>query len=164
LKFTPLTVTGVPPEVGPDLGDMLLTIGAEAGAMLALKLLETVWPAESLARTENENAPVCEGVPVNCPVDPCSDSPGGNEPPTTLQLLGSVFPISPSREGGPLPAGLTLSSGGAIPGTPTQTGTFPLSLSVQDPGTSLQSTNQGFSFSIAASAVKPTSISSRLLF
>jgi hypothetical protein len=48
-KFEPEIVTGVPPEVGPDLGDMLLTIGAEAGAMLALKLLEAVWPAESLA-------------------------------------------------------------------------------------------------------------------
>jgi hypothetical protein len=49
LKLAPLTVTKVPPEVGPDVGEMLLATGDEAGAMFALKLLETVWPAESLA-------------------------------------------------------------------------------------------------------------------
>jgi hypothetical protein len=48
-KFDPLTVTKVPPEVGPEAGEMLLTIGDEADAMFALRLLEAVWPAESLA-------------------------------------------------------------------------------------------------------------------
>ena len=45
-----------------------------------------------------ENAPDLVGAPAILPVDALSVSPGGNEPPTTLQLLGSVFPLSPSRE------------------------------------------------------------------
>ena len=45
-----------------------------------------------------ENAPDLVGAPAILPVDALSVSPGGNEPPTTLQLLGSVFPLSPSRK------------------------------------------------------------------
>jgi hypothetical protein len=46
-KFEPVIVTGVPPEVGPELADTPLIRGAEAGAMLELKLLEVVRREES---------------------------------------------------------------------------------------------------------------------
>jgi hypothetical protein len=32
-KFVPVIVTAVPPAVGPVFGDMLVTVGAEAGAV-----------------------------------------------------------------------------------------------------------------------------------
>src|SRR5205823_4610321 len=51
----------------------------------------------------------------------------------TLAASGGVPPYTWSLVSGPLPTGLSLNSGtGAIGGTPTQTGTFPLTVQVKD--------------------------------
>jgi hypothetical protein len=65
-----------------------------------LNAFVAVWEgaAESLTCMVTENVPASVGAPAILPVDAVSVSPGGNEPPATLQLLGSVFPLSPSRE------------------------------------------------------------------
>ena len=68
-KLAPLIVTVVPPEVGPEDGEMLLTTGVEGAAILTLKPAVAVLPEESFAWTVNENAPDCEGVPEICPLD-----------------------------------------------------------------------------------------------
>jgi hypothetical protein len=69
VKFAPLIVTVVPPEIGPDDGEMPLTTGVEGAPMLMLRLAVAVLSEESFAWTENENVPACDGVPEICPVD-----------------------------------------------------------------------------------------------
>ena len=84
-KFDPLIVTVVPPDVGPELGEMLLITGVAGGAMLALNDAEAVCPVESFTCAENPNVPACVGVPLIVP-DPLRASPGGNVPPATLHV------------------------------------------------------------------------------
>ena len=62
-KFAPLIVTVVPPEIGPEEGEIPLTTGAEAPAMLMLKFAVPVVFEESVASTVKENVPDWEGVP-----------------------------------------------------------------------------------------------------
>ena len=62
-------MTVVPPAVGPELGETLVTTGEDGGAMFALKPAEVDWFVESVTFTENGNVPDWEGVPEICPVD-----------------------------------------------------------------------------------------------
>jgi hypothetical protein len=51
---------------------------------------------ESAACTLKANAPASTGVPEINPVEPASDSPGGNEPDTNDQVYGVVPPVAAS--------------------------------------------------------------------
>src|ERR1700730_16415367 len=73
-----------------------------------------------------------------------------------LGATGGTASYSWSVSSGNLPAGLTLSSTGAISGTPTQSGTFSFTVSVKDSSSSPQSASQGFSINIAVAAPKST--------
>jgi hypothetical protein len=57
VKLAPLIVTVVPPEIGPEAGEMPLTTGVGDGAILMLRAAVAVFPEESLAWTENELVP-----------------------------------------------------------------------------------------------------------
>jgi hypothetical protein len=72
----------------------------------------------------------------------------GGTPPNTWSLANSTT----------LPAGLTLSSGGQITGTPTVAGTTTFTVQVKDSGSPAQTATQSLSITIAASAC-PCSIS-----
>jgi hypothetical protein len=65
-----------------------------------------------------------------------SSLPGGTAgspyPSTTLQASGGVPPYSWALSSGNLPAGLTLSAAGAVAGTPSSGGTYPLTFVVTD--------------------------------
>ena len=67
-----------------------------------------------------------------------------------LGASGGTAPYSWSISSANLPAGLTLSSSGAISGTPTQSGNFSFSVSVKDSGSSPQTASQAFSINIIA--------------
>jgi IPT/TIG domain/Putative Ig domain len=67
-----------------------------------------------------------------------------------LSATGGTAPYSWSVSSANLPAGLTLSSTGAISGTPTQSENFPFTLSVKDSSSSPQTASQAFSIIIAA--------------
>ena len=81
----------------------------------------------------------------------------GGVAPYTFQLL-TVAPFGACGTGpfGPLPAGLTMSTSGAITGTPTGTGTFPLCVQVTD---SYGATKQ-MKLSPTGSMVSPTKLPS----
>jgi hypothetical protein len=84
VKFAPLIVTVVPPEIGPDDGEMPLTTGVEGPPMLMLRLAVAV-SEESFAWTENENVPAWDGVPEIWPAV-WRLTPGGSCPLVTLHL------------------------------------------------------------------------------
>ena len=72
----------------------------------------------------------------------------------TFTLASGVAPFTWS-EGGALPSGLTFASDGTVSGTPTVTGTFPLTLLVQD-GSGQLSTPQTVSIEVAPRGFRST--------
>ena len=84
-----------------------------------------------------------------------SSLPGGTAgspyPSTTLQASGGVTPYTWSLSSGTLPAGLTLAAGGAISGTPTAAGSYPVTFAVTDSSSTPQTAKAAFTLAIAAS-------------
>jgi phosphatidylinositol-3-phosphatase len=74
---------------------------------------------------------------------------------STLQATGGTAPYAWTISGGQLPAGVNLSSGGVLSGTPTLSGSFTVTVSVADSaGLSASST---FSIAITATTPPPSS-------
>src|ERR1700761_608150 len=72
----------------------------------------------------------------------------------TLTATGGTPSYTYSVSTGSLPAGLTLSTGGVISGTPTQAGTFAFSVNVTDSATPVaNSKSESYSFTIAAPTI-----------
>jgi Putative Ig domain len=84
-----------------------------------------------------------------------SSLPGGTVgspyPSTTLQASGGVTPYTWSLSSGTLPAGLNLSTGGAISGTPTAAGSYPITFAVTDSSPTPQTAKAALTLTIAAS-------------
>lgn len=82
--------------------------------------------------------------------------------PVTLQATGenSVQPYTWSLQSGSLPTGLTLSSSdGTISGTPTQNGTFDITILVQDSSITPLSATKAFTLTIAKVQITTASLS-----
>jgi hypothetical protein len=75
-------------------------------------------------------------------------------PSTSLQASGGVPPYSWSLQSGSMPAGLNLSTGGALSGTPTSAGAYPLTFAVTDSSTTPETAKAALTLTIAAA---PTS-------
>ena len=84
-----------------------------------------------------------------------SSLPGGTAgspyPSTTLQASGGLPPYSWALSAGNLPAGLTLSAAGAITGTPSSAGTYPLTFLVTDSHSSPETAKASLTLTIAGS-------------
>ena len=81
---------------------------------------------------------------------------------SALSASGGKPPYSWVVVSGNLPNGLTLASNGTISGTPTQSGTFPITVQVKDSSSPAQTASQGFSIVIAAAGT-PVSITTSSL-
>ncbi len=71
----------------------------------------------------------------------------------TLSASGGTPAYSWTRTGGAFPAGLTLSTSGALTGTPTATGSFTVQLTVTDQGSPAQSQSKSFTFFVNGAGV-----------
>jgi hypothetical protein len=69
---------------------------------------------------------------------------------TTLQATEGTTPYTWSISSGSLPAGLTLSAGGTITGTPTATGSSSFTVKVTDSGSPVTSATASFSITVSA--------------
>ena len=76
-------------------------------------------------------------------------------PSTSLQASGGVSPYSWSLQSGSMPAGLNLSTGGAISGTPTSAGAYPLTFVVTDASSTPETAKASLTLTISAA---PTTI------
>jgi Bacterial cadherin-like domain/Putative Ig domain len=73
---------------------------------------------------------VCDIINVT---NPATTTATANTPfSVTFTQTGGSLPVTFSLNSGTLPAGLTLSSGGVLSGTPTQIGSFPITVKVTD--------------------------------
>ena len=84
-----------------------------------------------------------------------SSLPGGTVgspyPSTALQASGGVSPYTWSLGSGTLPAGLNLAAGGAISGTPTVAGSYPLTFVVTDSSPTPQTAKAALTLTITGS-------------
>ena len=82
----------------------------------------------------------------------------------TLAASGGTAPYTWMLTGGTLPAGLSLSAGGAITGIPTATATATaLTLTVRDAANPAQTATAHFTLAISAPSVTPLAVASRTL-
>jgi len=72
---------------------------------------------------------------------------------TTLQATGGTGPYTWTQLNGTIPAGLALSSAGALTGTPTASGTYSFAVHVQDASATPETSDQAFAVTVAASTV-----------
>src|ERR1700730_17171440 len=78
---------------------------------------------------------------------------GSSYPATTLQASGGVSPYTWSLGYGTLPAGLNLAAGGAISGTPTVAGSYPLTFVVTDSSPTPQTAKAALTLTISGSPI-----------
>ena len=100
------------------------------------------------------------GAPVSITTSSLPSGTQNSAYSATLAAAGGTKPYRWSITSGALPAGLTLtSSPGLISGTPTQAGTFPITVQVQDSSSPAQIASRGFSIVTSPSQQAPPQIS-----
>jgi Putative Ig domain len=96
-----------------------------------------------------------------------SSLPGGTVgspyPSTTLQASGGVSPYTWSLGSGTLPAGLTLAAGGAISGTPTMAGSYPVTFVVTDSSPTPQTAKAALTLAITGSSIPTLTLTTTTL-
>ena len=96
-----------------------------------------------------------------------SSLPGGTSgspyPSTALQASGGVSPYTWSLGSGTLPAGLTLAAGGAISGTPTVAGSYPVTLVVTDSSPTPQTAKAALTLAISGSSTPTLTLTTTTL-
>jgi Putative Ig domain len=75
----------------------------------------------------------------------------------TLAITGGTAPYSWSVSSGSLPAGVSLSNNGALTGTPSNIGSFSMTIKVSDSSATMQTASKAYSLTVM-SAVTPVSI------
>src|SRR5882757_2970814 len=82
---------------------------------------------------------------------------------TALQASGGVSPYTWSLSAGTLPAGLTLAAGGAISGTPTVAGSYPVTLVVTDSSPTPQTAKAALTLAISGSSTPTLTLTTTTL-
>ena len=121
-----------------------LTISSTTGMITGTPTQNSVGTASATIKVTDSSKPSPQSATatLSIKISPASlavttsSLPGGTAgspyPSTTLQASGGVPPYSWALSSGSMPAGLTLSPAGAIAGTPSSSGTYPLSFVVTD--------------------------------
>ena len=81
----------------------------------------------------------------------------------TLASTGGLAPITWSVSSGSLPAGITLSSAGALSGTPSASGSFSFTVKATDSGTGVLQQSAALTLSITINPLQPLAISTATL-
>jgi hypothetical protein len=108
----------------------------------------------SASYTVSIACPVITVSPTTAP----SGTAGVSYAPVSFMETGGVGTIT-FTESGVLPAGLSLSSGGVLSGTPTQTGSFPITVTASDSDGCTGSQSVTITINCATITVNPTSVS-----
>jgi hypothetical protein len=91
------------------------------------------------------------------------DTVGSPYPSTALQASGGVSPYTWSLGSGTMPAGLNLAAGGAISGTPSVAGSYPLTLVVTDSSPTPQTAKATLTLTISASQIPTLTLTTTTL-
>jgi hypothetical protein len=140
-----------------------LTISSTTGMITGTPVQSSVGTASATIKVTDSSKPSPQSVSstLSIKISPTSlavttsSLPGGTAgspyPSTTLQASGGVPPYSWALSSGKLPAGLTLSAAGAVAGTPSSGGTYPLIFVVTDAYSSPDTAKASLTLTIAGS-------------
>jgi putative Ig domain-containing protein len=147
-----------------------LSISASSGMITGIPAQNSVGTASATVKVTDSTQPSSQSassslsISISPAVSPAAlavtttSLPGGTVstpyPSTSLQASGGVPPYSWSLQSGSLPGGLNLSAAGAISGTPTSAGAYPLTFVVTDSSTTPETAKASFTLTISAA---PTS-------
>jgi hypothetical protein len=153
----PLTwaITGgtLPPglTLNPSTGALSGTPTAAANATLTVKIVDSGSPAQSA--TANLALTVAP-APLAITTKSLPNGRVGSSYSATLLASGGTTPLTWSIVSGALPAGLSLSAGGSITGTPTAAANqAPLTVQVQDSGNPVQQASASLTITVNPSAI-----------
>jgi hypothetical protein len=112
--------------------------GSDASGTQTLTYALTVMPAQAIPLTVSPSALA-------------SGTMGTPYPQTTIAAAGGVAPYTYTVSSGSLPTGLTLSTAGALSGTPTAAGSFPFKVTATDSSTGTGPLTGSQSYTVAIS-------------
>jgi hypothetical protein len=126
-----ITSAGIATGIAPGLSTITATFGGSSGSTTV-----TVLP-----------------VPLTIVNTSLASGTIGSAYSATMGAAGGSAPYAWSIIAGGLPSGLSLTTGGAIAGTPTTAGTFTFTMQVADSGNPAQTANKALSISISSASV-----------
>jgi hypothetical protein len=133
-----------------------------ANPSIAVQVKDSASPAATVTKTLSLSV-VLTGGPLQITTPSLPDGQANVAYSTTLTAIGGTKPYVWSISAGSLPGGLALnSSSGVISGTPTQSGTFSVTIQAKDSAGAPQTTTKALSFNVAA-AVTPVQITTTSL-
>ncbi len=140
-----------------------LTMSSTTGMITGTPVQSSVGTASATIKVTDSSKPSPQSATstLSIKISPASlavttsSLPGGTAgspyPSTTLQASGGLPPYSWALSAGNLPAGLTLSAAGALTGTPSSGGTYPLTFLVTDSYSSPETAKASLTLTIAGS-------------
>ncbi|MDT8069762.1 MAG: putative Ig domain-containing protein [Terriglobia bacterium] len=129
---------------------------------LGFKVTDTASPAQTANATLSLNIASAPSAPLSISTTSVPNATSGQGYNVTLMATGGSTPYTWSQTG--LPAGLSMSSGGVISGTPTSSGTFSFTAKVTDTSSTTQTSSKALSITVAAAApTNPLSITTSAL-
>jgi len=147
-----------------------LSISASTGMITGIPAQNSVGTAATTVKVTDSTQPSSQSASssLSISISPAASPaalavtttslPGGTVsvayPSTSLQASGGVPPYSWSLQSGSMPAGLNLSAAGAISGTPTAAGAYPLTFVVTDSSSTPETAKASLTLTISAA---PTS-------
>jgi Putative Ig domain len=156
-----------------------LSISASTGMITGIPAQNSVGTASATVKVTDSTQPSSQSASssLSISISPATSPaalavtttslPGGTVsvayPSTSLQASGGVPPYSWSLQSGSLPAGLNLSAAGAISGTPSSAGAYPLTFAVTDSSTTPQTAKGSLTLTIAAAPASTLSLTTTTL-
>jgi hypothetical protein len=146
-----------------------LSISASTGMITGIPAQNSVGTAAATVKVTDSTQPSSQSASssLSISISPATlavtttSLPGGIAsapyPSTSLQASGGVPPYSWSLQSGSLPAGLSLSTGGAISGTPTTAGAYPVTFVVTDSFTTPETAKASLTLIVSTPPTGPTS-------
>ena len=150
-----------------------LSISASTGMITGIPAQNSVGTASATVKVTDSTQPSSQSAssrlsisisPAASPAAPAvttTSLPSGTVsvpyPSTSLQASGGVPPYSWSLQSGSMPAGLNLSTGGAISGTPTSAGAYSLTFVVTDASSTPETAKASLTLTVSAGPTGPTS-------
>jgi Putative Ig domain len=156
-----------------------LSISASTGMITGIPAQNSVGTASTTVKVTDSTQPSSQSASssLSISISPATNPaalavsttslPGGTVsvpyPSTGLQASGGVPPYSWSLQSGSMPAGLNLSAGGAISGTPTSAGAYPLTFVVTDSSSTPETAKASLTLTIAAAQTSTLTLTTTTL-
>jgi hypothetical protein len=156
-----------------------LSIGASTGVITGIPAQNSVGTASATVKVTDSTQPSSQSASssLSISISPAASPaalavtttslPAGTVstpyPSTSLQASGGVPPYSWSLQSGSLAAGLNLSTAGAISGTPTLAGAYPLTFMVTDSSTTPGTAKGSLTLTISAAPTSTLTLTSTTL-